>query len=38
MKKAKNFNPIVIKNNPPKKMSLVFKFTTNPVKKIRVIR
>ena len=38
MKKAKNFIPLVIKNNQPIKASLLFKFITNPAKKIKVIR
>ena len=38
MKKAKNFNALVIKNNHPKKVSLDFNFNTSPTKKIRVIR
>ena len=38
MKKAKNFNPLVIKNNHPKKASLILELISSPANKIKVIR
>jgi len=37
MKKTKNFTPLVIKKNHPKKASLILELITRPANKIKVI-